>query len=62
MGDTGGARAIPADVRAAWRARLPQVKNAASLALLIDEVGERLAGALPRGADDENELSDEVAA
>ncbi len=60
--DSGVARAIPDDVRAAWRARLPLLQDATALIALIDEMGERLGGALPRAADDENELSDEVAA
>lgn len=60
--DSGVAREVPDDVRDAWRARLPALKDADALVALLDEMGERLGHALPRGADDVNELADHVAA
>jgi putative membrane protein len=60
--DSGVAREIPEDVRDAWRARLPALNDADALVALLDEMGERLGHALPRGEDDVNELQDHVAA
>ena len=60
--DSGVAREIPADVRDAWRACLSTLRDADALVALLDDMGERLGHALPRGADDENELPDHVAA
>jgi uncharacterized membrane protein len=38
------------------------VADADGLVALLDELGERLGHVLPRGEDDDNELSDEAAA